>query len=1588
MIQRKMIVLSFKVLIAVLISLCEAQSSATTQQITSNWTPVYDNMTINTYTNNVNSSNTFPIENVTNDVNSSNTFPIENVTNDVNSSYTFPIENVTNDVNFSNTLPIENVTNDVNSSNTFPMENVTDSIINSSVVENSVINSSVIEDSVSTSSVVDDYITNSSVIEDSINNSSTMKDSTTNISTIADFTTNFSVIEDSITNHSVIKDSTTNISPIADSTTNSSVIEGSITNSSVTEVSVTNYSVIKDSITNTSTIEDYITNSSVIKEFKAKTPYYATTISSATESPNVNEYSTINISTSLLQTSVSSEKIDILSNNSAIKNLNTTTSINVSNSKEINKTTEDKGMSENIDAFNKTVDVESLNALEDNRTIIGLTTFLASLNDSVLETVTVANASNLKETLNNTKMFNEIGLINETIPVVDGEFNSVSNETLNNVDVIDQTAVNTTEVTITPTSYSQEVTTQGYSLIDNKTSEAIQIHYVSTTTKFETISTPYLRPTTFAVEEVSSAAVARKTTSNVPMSSVGSKAAPPVKQLPPPAIVSRIFEQKTPENPPPIIVPHKSFAPELQQTARKLPPAKPTTLYPPPPPPIIIPPQAKALIDRTAKHPLQRSQTPKPDPFDPQSRFPSLRELERIDLQIDTLKSSTVDKLKHMTHTTAPFATQTSSIARIGETDKRQTYVSGFSDQDFMGIEFFKPKDLMKDTHLHHPTPRKSFFDLQPLDKKPDMGSLVNLASFSQVFFKPQPDIFRSNPINEKRLGTIPSVDDVTSEFKIGDMDKESLGLNLDQSKKSFEEKRQIKLNTETIPWTSSIALGSKLSIEEKHVVRNNAPSAFMPWDISSLNLNLNIPPMSTSKEVPKISLKEKQTIFSNINGSKDKITNTPINSQVPVPSAGSPLQRGINFDSAPAIERLEFSSVGFKANIPVTESEQKEITIKKDASLSSAMQHIENVSASLKWNIPNLGVDWNVPAVRRSKLDKNFPDKPILKGLDLSEPIPLPLPQINVIHDQGSNLNMSPPGSDAFVAINGQVDSEILPVGVWNFMNSRGPPNTGQGLKSQSERDTDTTKSTGIQKSKLASMPEFKPLQLSATFSGSTQSRSLDNVPVYYENQDIFQGASVPMSNQVQSARNSRNITKKIKPIDWNISFMPTGIVSKPNVAESSVDINPIKNVGANIFPQPKNRPIDEAANPVDKYMFSEQNTIQDLKPKTSPPLDPPPIFPYLTRVPTTLKPKTKGHPLVTSSPSRLGDESHNGKGGICDSCVFVNEVCFVPHDVHCNQYYECVSQGGAVQVYKRECAVGLFFNRTNFLCGHPDMTDCSTDRCRQADMREYALEGHCTYHWSCRSSAEGSYPEIRCCPNNGAFKEGEGCIEDSNCKESCSVDSVTNASNTKLQGPCSANLKMTFPDPNSDIIADNSKSKQSVGVQNVAISKNGTALFYGTGKLTLWRFAHLMFGSILAIQLDFLNKQNEPRYQILLTNCNPSSNDGNPSIEIRVDTLYHEVIFEVDTYQARQQRMKLHYIAGSWNTVTFIYDGERAVGAVNRRARSLLLEGGIETRPSPLTIGGCREADSFRGEMDEIYVYEDCLPHNMISIFQSVLE
>ncbi|XP_052802507.1 mucin-5AC-like isoform X2 [Mya arenaria] len=417
---------------------------------------------------------------------------------------------------------------------------------------------------------------------------------------------------------------------------------------------------------------------------------------------------------------------------------------------------------------------------------------------------------------------------------------------------------------------------------------------------------------------------------------------------------------------------------------------------------------------------------------------------------------------------------------------------------------------------------------------------------------------------------------------------------------------------------------------------------------------------------------------------------------------------------------------------------------------------------------------------------------------------------------------------------------------------------------------------------------------------------------------------------------------------------------------------------------------------------------TTQRIIPPTADP-NPPPIFDTkvqmtfmpMPQIEKTTKPSVKS-PSAGIQVSPNFDER-------CIGCVFINERCLLPDPVHCNYYIECVRQNNAARAFNRECALGSFFDRKSFLCVDPKNADCPTDRCREADTKWYPIHGHCKHYWSCGMREGGSpFAQSECCPDMGGFVDGQGCIENKNCTDSCEKPiqmdgpkaqagmkcSCANATlrcdcsdawpASKAAGSCAPILSMTFNDSK---IVDESNTKQHIGVEGVTTSIQGEGLFSGSGRLVLWRYANYMFPVVFAVRLRFLSASTEPRYQTVLSNCDTKSTQQ-PSFEVSIDTLYHEVIFKVDTYTGVAKKFKIMYNHNTWTEVDVIYDGERIVGAVDRRPRNMFAAGGIETRPYPISVGSCSRSSGFKGLMDDVNMYEDCVPDEMYGIFMSVLE
>ncbi|XP_052799447.1 uncharacterized protein LOC128231066 [Mya arenaria] len=223
-----------------------------------------------------------------------------------------------------------------------------------------------------------------------------------------------------------------------------------------------------------------------------------------------------------------------------------------------------------------------------------------------------------------------------------------------------------------------------------------------------------------------------------------------------------------------------------------------------------------------------------------------------------------------------------------------------------------------------------------------------------------------------------------------------------------------------------------------------------------------------------------------------------------------------------------------------------------------------------------------------------------------------------------------------------------------------------------------------------------------------------------------------------------------------------------------------------------------------------------------------------------------------------------------------------------------------------------------------------------------------------------EGGSPfaQSECCPDMGGFVDGQGCIENKNCTDSCEKP-------IQMDGPKGCFLRKT--------------EKPSVYFDGNANIERPCA----PGTLFNEQACTCVQDVSTAVPIS----QHRTAIPNRPINCDTKSTQQ-PSFEVSIDTLYHEVIFKVDTYTGVAKKFKIMYNHNTWTEVDVIYDGERIVGAVDRRPRNMFAAGGIETRPYPISVGSCSRSSGFKGLMDDVNMYEDCVPDEMYGIFMSVLE
>ncbi|XP_052073798.1 uncharacterized protein LOC127711730 [Mytilus californianus] len=211
-----------------------------------------------------------------------------------------------------------------------------------------------------------------------------------------------------------------------------------------------------------------------------------------------------------------------------------------------------------------------------------------------------------------------------------------------------------------------------------------------------------------------------------------------------------------------------------------------------------------------------------------------------------------------------------------------------------------------------------------------------------------------------------------------------------------------------------------------------------------------------------------------------------------------------------------------------------------------------------------------------------------------------------------------------------------------------------------------------------------------------------------------------------------------------------------------------------------------------------------------------------------------------------------------------------------------------------------------------------------------------------------------VRPCPTGTAFDI-----------RSCACTTMTTV---RGHTDCQPELLMDFDTD----LRDKSGKNIHVGSHHVALN-NGSADFNGNSDLTIWRFTGSHIGQHLMIKARFKTRKHPEVRQYVVSNCLEGTVI---SYGIEIDRFEEVVIFVLDTEPRDRKEIKIPFKLDQWTNVSLIYDGLQFTGVVNNRRKSIPSAGNVETRSSPLRVGGCGgKKHGFSGLIDEVSL-SFCIP------------
>ncbi|VDI66361.1 Hypothetical predicted protein [Mytilus galloprovincialis] len=376
------------------------------------------------------------------------------------------------------------------------------------------------------------------------------------------------------------------------------------------------------------------------------------------------------------------------------------------------------------------------------------------------------------------------------------------------------------------------------------------------------------------------------------------------------------------------------------------------------------------------------------------------------------------------------------------------------------------------------------------------------------------------------------------------------------------------------------------------------------------------------------------------------------------------------------------------------------------------------------------------------------------------------------------------------------------------------------------------------------------------------------------------------------------------------------------------------------------------------------------------------------------------------------------------CDNCTYVSDFCYLREPTNCNRFIVCYKQGHKLRATEKECSFGLFWSQSNLACTQPSRAQCQIDPCRTKGVRSHPYIGKCRAYWTCRRRRS----DARCCPNGYAYGGGRNtCVPNKDCKTNCitKIPEVLNVcplrkvsdspfeytdggmvrscapgtrfeesmcacirsnvgnrpvekKQTLLDQPfqCEPAISLDFSGSSKDAFEDKSGQSQSIGVSNVLQTIKKQAMFNGRGSLKLWRFSNVELGPEFALRFKFYAHGRSHRSETLLSNC---IGKRKAAFDIRLETDILEIVFTVKTSESPESYIRIFYKPHQWNEVILRYDGASFSAALGKVSKTIYVEGVIPTKHAAISIGGCGQDDGFIGYMDDVIIYNGCIPEDV---------